>query len=188
MHWLPIEHLYLICINFDLLQVAAVSRLAKLPAFKSLLSFIQSNKKVGCVSVQCEKASSPCSSYFLSRCQVFVFSFQFLLFNAYEFKKFTARNRIFELVKSFEKCCLKQLKSPNRCLERLVTNLALMTQPVFPTRQDRVCFFLRTLLKSEKKCLIAKAFYSFPSYFHFQTFFSAVTFETSELVATSYPL
>ena len=76
---------------------------------------------------------------------------------------------------------------PNRCLQRLVTNLALMTQPAAPTRRYRVCFFFRVLLKSEKS-LIAKTFYPLPSPFHFQAFFVAITFETSEPLATPYLL
>ena len=66
-------------------------------------------------------------------------------------------------------------------------NLALMTLPVVPTRRDRICFFLRPLLK-RKKCLIAKIFYPLPSPFSFQTLFaflSAMTCKTSELLARS---
>ena len=74
--------------------------------------------------------------------------------------------------------------------ERLVTNLALMTQPAVPTKLDRICFFLCALLKSEK-CLIAKTVTVTESRFRFQAFFalcSAITFQTPEPLATSYPL
>ena len=55
-----------------------------------------------------------------------------------------------------------------------------------PTRRDRVCFFLRALLESEK-CLISKTFYPLSSTFRFQALFafSTITFETSELLATT---
>ena len=71
-----------------------------------------------------------------------------------------------------------------------MTNLALMTLPVVPTRRGSVCFFSHALLKSEN-CLIVKRFYSLSNPFRFQAliaFYYAMKFESSEPLGMSYPL